>query len=504
MPPTGDPSRDIPELERANRGRKKKRPRKQVIAIALAEQRRLGKALSHPWVVSKGMGRFDPSQHPRGQPENAGEFTSAGGGAGSSVSRHNPDLDALFDETPAKPKAPPAGGGSSVLRHNPDLDALFDGEPPKPKATPAGDIRSNGPDIFADHPAGTQPVNQMPGRTAAKPPGAGLHNAPHLPHVRTQHAALLAARHVKPGDARSHAAAVQALDAHLKAGLAEIRRRAAAAGPRAGNVYRKAAEAFKAKMSDARRRVDAMAGKGPPPVPSRGGPRGSFGRRPPPLPAAHRVPPRLADRGKVAPWVPLTGKALHPWVVTKASDGRWITIGGSKGADGKRHGGSPVFIKDGKIVKGHPSLTGKTIGSLKDGGGDKPAPGSFDFNFGALEKSLAVPLPPRFPWIVHKARDASGHEHGPDGRWAAGGSTTHERLHAAVRHTAESKDTGDHAELAAHAGAELKRLSRADLYKLLASAKVTRIAPGSSKKALLAAAHAHLTARLRARLRAEV
>jgi hypothetical protein len=46
--------------------------------------------------------------------------------------------------------------------------------------------------------------------------------------------------------------------------------------------------------------------------------------------------------------------------------GRWITIGGSKGADGKRHGGSPVFVRDGKIVKGHPSLTGKKIDSLKD------------------------------------------------------------------------------------------------------------------------------------------
>lgn len=46
--------------------------------------------------------------------------------------------------------------------------------------------------------------------------------------------------------------------------------------------------------------------------------------------------------------------------------GRWITIGGTKGADGKRHGGSPVFIKDGKIVKGHPSLTGKKIGALKE------------------------------------------------------------------------------------------------------------------------------------------
>lgn len=53
------------------------------------------------------------------------------------------------------------------------------------------------------------------------------------------------------------------------------------------------------------------------------------------------------------------------YVAKAASSGRWITIGGSKGKDGKRHGGSPVFIKDGKIVKGHPSLTGKKLDNLK-------------------------------------------------------------------------------------------------------------------------------------------
>ena len=45
--------------------------------------------------------------------------------------------------------------------------------------------------------------------------------------------------------------------------------------------------------------------------------------------------------------------------------GRCLTIGGSKGADGKRHGGSPVYIVNGKITKGHPSLTGKKLGSLE-------------------------------------------------------------------------------------------------------------------------------------------
>ena len=47
--------------------------------------------------------------------------------------------------------------------------------------------------------------------------------------------------------------------------------------------------------------------------------------------------------------------------------GRWVTIGGKVGDDGKKKGGSPVFIKDGRIVKGHPSLTGHTVASLKDG-----------------------------------------------------------------------------------------------------------------------------------------
>lgn len=44
--------------------------------------------------------------------------------------------------------------------------------------------------------------------------------------------------------------------------------------------------------------------------------------------------------------------------------GRWVTIGGQKGADGKRRGGSPVFIQNGVITKGHPSLTGKKPGDI--------------------------------------------------------------------------------------------------------------------------------------------
>lgn len=48
----------------------------------------------------------------------------------------------------------------------------------------------------------------------------------------------------------------------------------------------------------------------------------------------------------------------------KTEKGQWITIGGSKGSDGKRHGGSPVYVVNGRITKGNPKLTGKKLGSL--------------------------------------------------------------------------------------------------------------------------------------------
>lgn len=48
--------------------------------------------------------------------------------------------------------------------------------------------------------------------------------------------------------------------------------------------------------------------------------------------------------------------------------GQWITIGGTKGADGKRHGGTPVCVVNGRITKGAPSLVGKSIDALKEEG----------------------------------------------------------------------------------------------------------------------------------------
>jgi hypothetical protein len=46
--------------------------------------------------------------------------------------------------------------------------------------------------------------------------------------------------------------------------------------------------------------------------------------------------------------------------------GQWITIGGQKGEDGKRHGGSPVYVENGRITKGAPSLAGKKLTAMKD------------------------------------------------------------------------------------------------------------------------------------------
>jgi len=49
-----------------------------------------------------------------------------------------------------------------------------------------------------------------------------------------------------------------------------------------------------------------------------------------------------------------------------ADSGRWITIGGTKGDDGKRHGGSPVYIERGRITRGAPGLVGKKIDALQE------------------------------------------------------------------------------------------------------------------------------------------
>lgn len=56
-------------------------------------------------------------------------------------------------------------------------------------------------------------------------------------------------------------------------------------------------------------------------------------------------------------------------------NGRWITIGAEEGEDGKRHGGSPVYIENGRITKGAPKLVGKKIEAFKEDEEEGPADG---------------------------------------------------------------------------------------------------------------------------------
>lgn len=53
-------------------------------------------------------------------------------------------------------------------------------------------------------------------------------------------------------------------------------------------------------------------------------------------------------------------------------DGRWVTIGGERGADGEKHGGRPMFISgSGTIKKGlSKSAQGKTLGQVFGKGGE--------------------------------------------------------------------------------------------------------------------------------------
>lgn len=50
----------------------------------------------------------------------------------------------------------------------------------------------------------------------------------------------------------------------------------------------------------------------------------------------------------------------------RKAGGRWITIGARPGEDGKKHGGTPVYIEGGRITKGSPKLVGRKIDALKD------------------------------------------------------------------------------------------------------------------------------------------
>ncbi len=51
----------------------------------------------------------------------------------------------------------------------------------------------------------------------------------------------------------------------------------------------------------------------------------------------------------------------------RAEKGRWITLGANKG-EGEHHGGVPVYIEDGQIIKGPAALHGKKLSSLGERG----------------------------------------------------------------------------------------------------------------------------------------
>ena len=81
-----------------------------------------------------------------------------------------------------------------------------------------------------------------------------------------------------------------------------------------------------------------------------------------------RIPPEHPQYEAVAAEVARGKKEAAKSIALSGADegGRWITIGGKAGEDGKKHGGSPVYIdSNGKITKGHSSLVDKPINALK-------------------------------------------------------------------------------------------------------------------------------------------
>ena len=56
---------------------------------------------------------------------------------------------------------------------------------------------------------------------------------------------------------------------------------------------------------------------------------------------------------------------------TTLLEGKWITIGSDKSAPPGKKGGTPVYIENGKITKGHPGLVGKSIDALDEEGESK-------------------------------------------------------------------------------------------------------------------------------------
>ncbi len=78
--------------------------------------------------------------------------------------------------------------------------------------------------------------------------------------------------------------------------------------------------------------------------------------------------------------------------------GHWVQVGTVRGRDGKNHGGTPVYMRDGKILKGPAGLTGHTIEAVK--GKHKSAPEKEAAAAGGKAKPgkpKAVPPAPKGP-----------------------------------------------------------------------------------------------------------
>lgn len=74
------------------------------------------------------------------------------------------------------------------------------------------------------------------------------------------------------------------------------------------------------------------------------------------LPRDH---PRKTGRGAGGQYVEATSS-----IYADEDGGRWITIGAKPDKDGKKKGGTPVYIKGGKITKGPSALKGKALNNL--------------------------------------------------------------------------------------------------------------------------------------------
>jgi GNAT superfamily N-acetyltransferase len=77
-----------------------------------------------------------------------------------------------------------------------------------------------------------------------------------------------------------------------------------------------------------------------------------------------RVRKLLDEVDELAPKPTASPELIDAKQFSTSSESGWITIGGHRGPDGKKHGGTPVKISGGKITAGPKHLTGKTLKGL--------------------------------------------------------------------------------------------------------------------------------------------